>query len=118
MLSTSGSRNAVEQFRAGVPRSGRVSASSISNPSPLDSAPWGPIAGKARRPLFDKMGDAPSSKSSVPRKGRIRVVCPHVGGSFGVKIHLYADEIATVAIARLLGRPVKFIADRIESFEN
>ena len=49
-------------------------------------------------------------------EGRIRVVCPHVGGSFGVKIHLYPDEIATVAIARLLGRPVKFIADRIESF--
>jgi CO/xanthine dehydrogenase Mo-binding subunit len=49
-------------------------------------------------------------------EGRIRVVCPHVGGSFGVKIHLYADEIATVAIARLVGRPVKFVADRIESF--
>lgn len=49
-------------------------------------------------------------------EGRIRVVCPHVGGSFGVKIHLYADEVATVAIARLAGRPVKFVADRIESF--
>jgi aerobic carbon-monoxide dehydrogenase large subunit len=49
-------------------------------------------------------------------EGRVRVVCPHVGGSFGVKIHLYADEIATVAIARLVGRPVKFVADRIESF--
>lgn len=49
-------------------------------------------------------------------EGRIRVVCPNVGGSFGIKIHLYADEIATVAIARLVGRPVKFVADRIESF--
>ncbi|CAN7720649.1 xanthine dehydrogenase family protein molybdopterin-binding subunit [Variovorax sp. LjRoot290] len=49
-------------------------------------------------------------------EGRIRVVCPHIGGSFGVKIHLYADEIATAAISRLLGRPVKFVADRMESF--
>jgi aerobic carbon-monoxide dehydrogenase large subunit len=49
-------------------------------------------------------------------EGRIRVICPNIGGSFGVKIHLYADEIATVAISRLLGRPVKFVADRIESF--
>lgn len=49
-------------------------------------------------------------------EGRIRVICPHIGGSFGVKIHLYADEIATAAISCLIGRPVKFIADRIESF--
>jgi carbon-monoxide dehydrogenase large subunit len=49
-------------------------------------------------------------------EGRIRVICPNVGGSFGVKIHLYADEIATVAISRLIGRPVKFVADRLESF--
>jgi aerobic carbon-monoxide dehydrogenase large subunit len=49
-------------------------------------------------------------------EGRIRVVTPQVGGSFGVKIHLYPDEIATCAIARLIGRPVKFIADRLESF--
>ncbi|MSO76482.1 MAG: xanthine dehydrogenase family protein molybdopterin-binding subunit [Alphaproteobacteria bacterium] len=49
-------------------------------------------------------------------EGRIHVVTPQVGGSFGVKIHLYPDEIATCAIARLIGRPVKFIADRLESF--
>ena len=49
-------------------------------------------------------------------EGRIRVICPNVGGSFGVKIHLYSDEIATAACSRLLGRPVKFIADRLESF--
>ena len=46
----------------------------------------------------------------------IRVVCPDVGGSFGIKIHLYADEVATCAISKLLGRPVKFVADRLESF--
>lgn len=48
-------------------------------------------------------------------EGRIRVICPHVGGSFGGKIHLYSDEVATVAISRLIGRPVKYIADRMEA---
>ncbi|WP_428678196.1 xanthine dehydrogenase family protein molybdopterin-binding subunit [Reyranella sp.] len=48
-------------------------------------------------------------------EGRIRVICPHVGGSFGAKIHLYSDEVATVAISCLIGRPVKFIADRLEA---
>ncbi|MBG7619089.1 xanthine dehydrogenase family protein [Herbaspirillum sp. AP02] len=47
---------------------------------------------------------------------RVRVASPDVGGAFGIKLHAYADEIAVVAIAMLLGRPVKFQADRLESF--
>ena len=46
----------------------------------------------------------------------VRVVAPDVGGSFGLKIHTFGDEIAATAAAMALGRPVKFIADRIESF--
>lgn len=46
----------------------------------------------------------------------VRVVARDVGGSFGIKIHTYGDEIATCVAARLLERPVKFIADRAESF--
>ena len=46
----------------------------------------------------------------------IRVVAPDVGGSFGLKIHTYGDEVAAAALAVRLGRPVKFIADRLESF--
>ncbi len=46
----------------------------------------------------------------------IRVVAPDIGGSFGIKIHCYPDEMATVALAILLKRPVKFVADRLESF--
>lgn len=46
----------------------------------------------------------------------VRVVAHDVGGSFGIKIHTYGDEIATAAAAKLLGRPVKFVADRNESF--
>ena len=43
-------------------------------------------------------------------------VTKDVGGSFGIKVHTYADEMATVALSKLLKRPVKFVADRIESF--
>ena len=46
----------------------------------------------------------------------VRVVAHDVGGSFGIKVHTYGDEIATAIIAKLLRRPVKFTADRLESF--
>jgi carbon-monoxide dehydrogenase large subunit len=46
----------------------------------------------------------------------VRVVCKDVGGSFGIKVHVYADEVATAALSKLLRRPVKYVADRIESF--
>lgn len=46
----------------------------------------------------------------------VRVIAKDVGGSFGIKIHTYGDEIAAAAAAKLLGRPVKFVADRYESF--
>ncbi|MFZ3309778.1 MAG: molybdopterin cofactor-binding domain-containing protein, partial [Xanthobacteraceae bacterium] len=47
---------------------------------------------------------------------QVRVVTKDVGGSFGIKVHIYADEMATAALAKLLNRPVKFVADRLESF--
>ena len=47
---------------------------------------------------------------------QVRVVTKDVGGSFGIKVHIYADEMATVALSKLLRRPVKFVADRLESF--
>lgn len=47
--------------------------------------------------------------------GRVRVVCPDVGGAFGIKLHVYPEEIAVCAAARLLGRAVRFAADRVES---
>lgn len=46
----------------------------------------------------------------------VRVICRDVGGAFGIKVHTYADEMATCALALMLKRPVKFIADRLESF--
>ena len=50
------------------------------------------------------------------RESQVRVVCKDVGGSFGIKVHIYADEMATYALSKLLRRPIKFVADRVESF--
>ena len=52
---------------------------------------------------------------NIPEQN-VRVICPDVGGAFGLKHHLYADELTACAASKLLGRPVKFIADRLESF--
>jgi len=46
----------------------------------------------------------------------VRVISPDVGGSFGMKLHVYGEEMAAVAASIALGRPVKFVADRMESF--
>ncbi|MGJ8571395.1 MAG: xanthine dehydrogenase family protein molybdopterin-binding subunit [Hoeflea sp.] len=49
-------------------------------------------------------------------ESRVRVICGDVGGSYGIKVHVYPDEVATAAISKIMARPVKFIADRLESF--
>ncbi|HEX9494712.1 MAG TPA: molybdopterin cofactor-binding domain-containing protein, partial [Candidatus Limnocylindria bacterium] len=36
---------------------------------------------------------------------RVRIVARDVGGSFGIKIHTYGDEIAACALSLMLGRP-------------
>ncbi|WP_270936470.1 xanthine dehydrogenase family protein molybdopterin-binding subunit, partial [Falsiroseomonas oryzae] len=46
---------------------------------------------------------------------RVRVICGDVGGGFGIKMHVYQDEVAVAAAARLLGRPVRWVADRMEA---
>jgi carbon-monoxide dehydrogenase large subunit len=45
---------------------------------------------------------------------RVRVVCADVGGGFGIKMHVYQDEFAVAAASRLLGRPVRWVSDRME----
>jgi carbon-monoxide dehydrogenase large subunit len=58
--------------------------------------------------LYARQFDLPESS--------VRVVCKDVGGSFGIKVHAYPDDFATVALSIMLKRPVKFVADRLESF--
>ena len=45
---------------------------------------------------------------------RVRVIAPDVGGGFGVKGGPYREEILIPWLARRLGRPVKWVATRIE----
>lgn len=49
-------------------------------------------------------------------ENNVRVIAPDVGGAFGMKIHVYGDEMAAIAASLLTARPVKFAADRLESF--
>jgi aerobic carbon-monoxide dehydrogenase large subunit len=45
---------------------------------------------------------------------RVRVIAPEVGGGFGSKLQIYAEEIGCAAAARKLGRPVKWAETRSE----
>ncbi len=80
-------------------------------------ADWNPAEG---RMVVYHSNQAPHMMQTVfakhlgLREGEVRVICKDVGGSFGIKVHVYPDEVATVALSKMLGRPVKFIADRIE----
>src|SRR5258706_6705837 len=61
------------------------------------------------------MEDIFSRHLGIP-EANVRVIAKDVGGSFGIKVHVYADEMATAAISVIMRRPVKFVADRLESF--
>ena len=52
---------------------------------------------------------------NVPAE-RVRVMCPDVGGAFGSRTNLYPEQVAVAWAARRLGRPVKWTAERNESF--
>jgi carbon-monoxide dehydrogenase large subunit len=62
----------------------------------------------ARLVLSAFIGIAPENK--------LRVIAPDVGGGFGSKIFIYAEEVVCVWASRKVGRPVKWVADRTESF--
>ena len=47
---------------------------------------------------------------------KMRVVAPDVGGGFGSKIYLYAEETVLVWASKRVGRPIKWTADRMEAF--
>jgi carbon-monoxide dehydrogenase large subunit len=49
-------------------------------------------------------------------ESRLRVIAPDVGGGFGSKIFLYAEETALVWASKRVGRPIKWTAERSESF--
>jgi carbon-monoxide dehydrogenase large subunit len=45
---------------------------------------------------------------------RVRVIAPDVGGAFGSKGCLYPDEMVACALSIMLGRPIKWVSDRLE----
>ncbi len=47
---------------------------------------------------------------------KMRVVAPDVGGGFGSKIFLYGEETALVWASKKINRPIKWTAERSESF--
>jgi len=47
---------------------------------------------------------------------KVRVIAPDVGGGFGSKIYLYAEETALTWASKLVNRPIKWTAERSESF--
>ena len=49
-------------------------------------------------------------------EAKLRVVAPDVGGGFGSKLDVYAEEALALAIARRLGRPVKWTETRSEGY--
>ncbi|MBI2203295.1 MAG: xanthine dehydrogenase family protein [Candidatus Rokubacteria bacterium] len=48
-------------------------------------------------------------------ESRIRVIAPAIGGGFGPKMHVYPEDVTVCALARRLGRPVKWLEDRREN---
>jgi len=47
---------------------------------------------------------------------KVRVIAPDVGGGFGSKIYLYPEETALVWASKKVNRPIKWTAERSESF--
>ena len=52
------------------------------------------------------------------RESAVRVLTDQVGGAFGMKAHVYPDEVAVCLAALRLGRPVKWAQDRVESLQS
>ena len=48
-------------------------------------------------------------------ESQVTVICPDVGGAFGQKIALYREELAVAALARAVGRPVRWREERGEN---
>ena len=47
---------------------------------------------------------------------RVRVICPDVGGAFGLRTNVYPEQVVVVWAARHVGRPVRWTGERFECF--
>ena len=53
---------------------------------------------------------------NVAPENKLRVIAPDVGGGFGSKIYIYPEEVVCLWASKRTGVPVKWVADRTESF--
>jgi carbon-monoxide dehydrogenase large subunit len=60
------------------------------------------------------MRTALAAALELPEAG-VRVIAPDVGGGFGLKMHVFPEDLAIGALARRLGRPVKWSETRREN---
>jgi carbon-monoxide dehydrogenase large subunit len=60
------------------------------------------------------MRDTVAEALGLPAE-RVRVIVPAVGGGFGARIATYPEQVAVAALARRIGRPVRYLESRSES---
>jgi carbon-monoxide dehydrogenase large subunit len=56
-----------------------------------------------------------SGVTGIP-ESKLRIIAPDVGGGFGSKLNVYAEEALALVVARRLGRPVKWTEGRSEGY--
>lgn len=71
--------------------------------------------------LWDTVQFAVSTRKVVAQvlgldEAKVRVVCPHTGGGFGAKGYVWPHEIFAAVAARIMGRPVKHVLSRADTF--
>jgi aerobic carbon-monoxide dehydrogenase large subunit len=57
-----------------------------------------------------------SAFQNIAPENKLRVIAPDVGGGFGSKIFIYNEETVCIWAAKKINRPVKWTAERTESF--
>jgi aerobic carbon-monoxide dehydrogenase large subunit len=57
-----------------------------------------------------------SALLGIPEQN-VRVIAPEVGGGFGAKLELYAEDVLAILASRQLGRPVKWSDTRSENLQ-
>ena len=110
--------------RGGRGRRGHLPRSAATPASPSSRARSSPttIRGEQRAHRLSRHAGAAHDAGHVrpapgPARGRTCASSARTSAArFGIKVHVYPDEMATAALSKLLRRPVKFVADRLESF--
>ena len=74
----------------------------------------GPADGLELDPGSALPAPVPVDPARASARSRVRVIAPEVGGGFGSKLQIYAEEVGCAWASRKLGRPVKWIETRSE----